>query len=128
MLTGQIAVSVDVSDLGAGVSDGTLIAWCAKNRYVFVTKDWRTSYEPYITAQLKGLGVSAAWIRHSKGANLASLDLLYVAARDLRKMIEALHVSSEPLYYECRLGVSARLIKVPTPRPTRGGSKRPKRR
>jgi hypothetical protein len=95
---------------------------------VFVTKDWLTSYESYITAQLKRLGVSAAWIRHSKGANLASLDLLYVAARDLRKMIEALRISSEPLYYECRLGVSARLIKVPTRIPKRARPRRPTRR
>jgi hypothetical protein len=62
-----------------------------------VTKDWRISYEPYLTKQLKGLGVSAAWIRHARGANLASLDLLYVAVRDIRKMIASLAVATEPL-------------------------------
>lgn len=124
MLTSQVAVSVDVAGLGPGVSDAALIEWCSKNGYVFVTKDWRTSYEAYITKQLKELAVSAAWIRHSKGANLASLDLLYVAVRDIRKMISALSTASEPLFFECRLGVSARLIRVPTRIPKRGRRRR----
>ena len=91
------------------------MTWCATNQYIFVTKDWRTSYEPYITAQLRGLGVSAAWIRHEKQHNLASADLLFVAARDLRKIIAYAEATSDPVYFECRLGVSAKLITVPTP-------------
>jgi hypothetical protein len=107
---------VDVSGLGAGASDGSVIAWCAQEGFVFVTKDWRTSSEPLIAGQLKTLGVSAVWVRHEKKHNLASIDLLYVAARDLRKLIPSFEKSAGPLYYECRLGVSARLITVPTPR------------
>ena len=42
------------------MSDVDLIKWCSAHGYVFVTKDWRSSYEPYLTKQLKELGVSAA--------------------------------------------------------------------
>jgi len=112
-------VSVDTPGLGSGATDSALIAWSAANKHVFVTKDWKTSHEPYITKQLKDLGVSAVWIRHERKSNLALLDLLYVAVRDLRKIAPAVEASGEPVYYECRLGVSARLIQVPTRRPKR---------
>lgn len=119
-MTAQISVSADVSALGPSASDSQVIEWCANNAHMFVTKDWRTSHEPYITNQLKELGVSAAWVRHDRRKNLASVDLLFVAVRDIRKIAAALTASSEPLYFECRLGVSARLIRVPTAVPKRG--------
>ncbi|MDP9266282.1 MAG: hypothetical protein M3O91_09245 [Chloroflexota bacterium] len=53
------------------------------------------------------------WVRHDKQHNLASADLLYVAARDLRKVIPLIEASTGPLYFECRLGASARPIRIP---------------
>lgn len=113
MYTSRIAVAVDVLELGSGTNDLRLVTWCAQNAFVFVTKDWRTASEPLIAGHLMTLGVSAMWVRHDRHHNLASADLLYVAARDLRKVIPLIEASGGPLYFECRLGVSAREMQIP---------------
>lgn len=110
-----------VPELGSAASDQEIIRWCAANGHMLVTKDLLIASEPLVVTELKQAGSGVLWIRHREG-NISNADVLYVLARDLRRVIEMIDASSAPLFLATGLLSRVRPIelrKVPTKRPGR---------
>lgn len=126
-------IELSVRRLGKKASDARIISLCKKEQLVWVSKDVTAAREPEIVRQLQSEGVSALWLRDEGKRKLKKKDLLWVAARDIDRVIEIVELSGKPVYLVSQQSRRSRQVKLPIkkrrrPRPAHTQVRKPKRK